>query len=90
MSGRVGRSGLQRDVRGSWSNGSGHYLDCGDEITGGHILKRVLFMPFVYVCVATGHVESQFPDQGSNPHPLHWKRVVLAIGSPGKSGTCTF
>ena len=27
----------------------------------------------------------QFPDQGSNPGPLHWERGVLATGPPGKS-----
>ena len=26
-----------------------------------------------------------FPDQGSNPGPLHWERGVLATGPPGKS-----
>ena len=26
-----------------------------------------------------------FPDQGSNPGPLHWERVFLATGPPGKS-----
>ena len=31
------------------------------------------------------HVGSQFPDQGSNPHCLHWKRRVLTTGPPGKS-----
>ena len=27
----------------------------------------------------------QFPDQGSNPGPLHWECGVLATGPPGKS-----
>ena len=27
----------------------------------------------------------QFPNQGSNPCPLHWKRRVLTTGPPGKS-----
>ena len=26
-----------------------------------------------------------FPDQGSNPDPLHWEYRVLATGPPGKS-----
>ena len=26
----------------------------------------------------------QFPDQGSNPGPLHWELGVLATGPPGK------
>ena len=32
------------------------------------------------------HVGSYLPDQGSNPRPLHWKRGVLTIGPPRKSG----
>ena len=28
-----------------------------------------------------------FPDQGSNPCPLHWKHGVLTTGPPGKSHT---
>ena len=31
------------------------------------------------------HVGSYFPNQGSNPSPLHWKHGVLTIGPPGKS-----
>ena len=27
----------------------------------------------------------EFPDQGSNPGPLHWEHGVLATGPPGKS-----
>ena len=27
----------------------------------------------------------QFPDQGSNPGPLHWERGILTTGPPGKS-----
>ena len=26
-----------------------------------------------------------FPNQGSNLGPLHWERVILATGQPGKS-----
>ena len=26
-----------------------------------------------------------FPDQGSNPSPLHWARAILVTGPPGKS-----
>ena len=28
-----------------------------------------------------------FPNQGLNPHPLHWKRGVFTTGPPGKSHT---
>ena len=31
-----------------------------------------------------------FPDQGSNPGPLHWEHRVLATGPPGKSPGHTF
>ena len=31
------------------------------------------------------HVRSQFPDQGWDPYPLHWKHKVPTIGPPGKS-----
>ena len=33
------------------------------------------------------HVGSQFPNQGSNPSPLHWKCRVLTTRPPGKSRT---
>ena len=33
----------------------------------------------------TQHAGSQFPDQGSNPHPLQWNRGLLTTGPPGKS-----
>ena len=31
------------------------------------------------------HEESSFPEQGSNPHPLHWKRGVITTETLGKS-----
>ena len=34
---------------------------------------------------ASQHVESYFPDQGSNPCLLHWKLKVLITGPPRKS-----
>ena len=33
------------------------------------------------------HVESCFPHQGLNLHPLHWKHRVLTTGPPEKSST---
>ena len=33
--------------------------------------------------VALWHVGSQFPDQGSNPHPLHWKADSLPLDHQG-------
>ena len=40
---------------------------------------RIFFFFLVVAC------EIWFPDQGSNPGPLHWERGVLATGPPGKS-----
>ena len=41
---------------------------------------------FVLFCgCAIQHVRSQFPDQGLNLCPLHWKHGVLITGPPGKS-----
>ena len=37
---------------------------------------------FFSVCCTMQHVESQFPDQGSNLRPLHWKLRVLTTGAP--------
>ena len=34
---------------------------------------------------SVGHAGSWFPDQGSNPSPLPWKRGALTTGPPGKS-----
>ena len=31
---------------------------------------------------------TQFPDQESNPAPLHWELGVLALGPPEKSQEC--
>ena len=42
------------------------------------------FIFFIFVRV-TWHVGSQFPDQGLNLSPLHWKFRVLTTGPPGKS-----
>ena len=47
----------------------------------------VLFLLFVLLCFclyATWHVGSQFPNQGSNAHSLHWKLGILTIRQPGK------
>ena len=39
---------------------------------------------------AAWHVGSWFPNQGSNPHPLHWKCTVLNTGPLGKSLSAVF
>ena len=36
---------------------------------------KVLLLFYVLVFLAMRYVESKLPDQGSNPHPLHWKAV---------------
>ena len=44
------------------------------------------FFPLLYYfCQAKWHVESLFPDQGSDPYSLHWKCGVLTTGPPVKS-----
>ena len=44
---------------------------------------------FLFGC-AKQHVGSLFPDQGSNPRPLHLKGRVLTNGPPRKSQTSFF
>ena len=48
------------------------------------IVCHTIFVP-TFLGGAVWHVGSYFPDQGLNPHPLHWKRRVLTTGPPGKS-----
>ena len=38
-----------------------------------------------HLFIGRRHVGSQFPDQGSNLSPLHWKCGVLTTGWPGMS-----
>ena len=47
-------------------------------------MEHLFFFFFFFGCAAP-HVGSQFPNQGSNPHPLQWKRRVPTTGPPGKS-----
>ena len=44
-----------------------------------------LFIFIFWPCHTARHVGSLFPDQGSNPRPLCWKRGVSTTGPPGKS-----
>ena len=44
----------------------------------------ILFYLLIYAHV-TWHSRSQFPDQGQNLKPLHWKLGILITGPPGKS-----
>ena len=39
---------------------------------------------FFFFFLALSHVGSLFPNQGSNPFPLHWKCRLLTTGPPGK------
>ena len=48
-----------------------------------HSLLKSLRIVCVCVCVAASQVMWNFPDQGSNPCPLHWKHGVLTTGPPG-------
>ena len=40
---------------------------------------------YIYIGYAAQLVGFQFPDQGSNPCPQHWKHRVLTSGLPGNS-----
>ena len=40
---------------------------------------------FFFFCHSMQHVESYFPDEGSNLSLLYWKHRVLTTGLPGKS-----
>ena len=48
-----------------------------------YIFLKCLFIWLCWILVAACGIE--FPDQGSNPGPLHWECKVLATGLPGKS-----
>ena len=51
-----------------------------------HFYFYILFyLFFLFFGHTAKHVGSQFPDQGWNPRPLHWKHGVLTNGLPGKS-----
>ena len=45
----------------------------------------ILLLLFTLWFFGHRHVRPQFPNQDSNPHPLHWKVKVQITGSPGKS-----
>ena len=40
---------------------------------------------FSYLAVPHSMQDASSPEQGSNPHPLHWKHGVPTTGLPGKS-----
>ena len=52
-----------------------------------HIAKSLPSQPLLFVCLAKlcSMWDSQFPNQGLNPHSLLWKLSVLTTESPGKS-----
>ena len=43
------------------------------------------FVTTLFLFLITTYVDSQFPNQGSNLYPLHWKAKSLTTGPPGKS-----
>ena len=49
-----------------------------------NLLQYCLCFDFFFFFLAVMHVGSQFPYQGSNLRPLHWKCGILTTG-PGKS-----
>ena len=54
----------------------------------------ILFHFVVFACfgLSAWHVESYFPDQRSNPYPMHWKHRILTTARevPGKSSKNPF
>ena len=54
-----------------------------------HVIP-VFFFFFFFFCQGTWDVGFLLPDQGLNPHPLHWKHRVLTTGHPGKSQVIIF
>ena len=70
--------------KSSWpSRGTVDPQTCEQEI-------NVCFSFFFFFGCTTRHAGSQFPNQGSNPSPLQWKRGVLTTGPPGKSPVFAF
>ena len=49
-----------------------------------------VILPITFLGCTMQHVESSFPDQGSNLCLLHWKLRGLTIGPPGKSLSFSF
>ena len=45
-------------------------------------LFNLVYLFIIFLAALQRHVG--FPDQGSNPCPLHWKGGVLTTGPPGK------
>ena len=46
---------------------------------------QTVFFSFFVFHHTLKHVGSQFPNQESDPRPLHWKHRVLTTGLPGKA-----
>ena len=44
---------------------------------------------FKFFWLHLGACKVLVPDQGLNPHPLHWKSRVLTAGAPGKCQNVT-
>ena len=66
------------------------YMKCVPFQTFHHIISLIIFSHTLILIItiifgqAMWYVGS-FPNQGSNPRPLHWKRGVLTTGPPGKA-----
>ena len=50
-----------------------------------HVGSSIFFKNLQHGGFLVAACEIQFPDQGSNPDPLHWEHRILATGPPGKS-----
>ena len=75
--------------QGQWT-ASGEFQKQDSDLMWFMFLKDHPGRAFLFVCFyifghAAQHVGYQPPNQGANPHPLHWKCAVLTTGPPGKS-----
>ena len=81
------RKQLRNNLKENWGNPS-FFLPLGTLVIFVHFFKI-----FIYLHGGARfylrHMGS-FPDQGSNPGPLHWEHRVLATGQAEESHICTF
>ena len=88
---------LRRDIVFSQAVGASCFCELstlmGCQIVSS-VRKEIFLEQSAFTSILFGHtawpVGSWFPDQGSNPCPLHWKLGVLVIEPPGKSSSLLF
>ena len=77
----------KRSTEQSSRDWKGRRRFCSDSLPG-KPQARATFSPHLSDCIPQ-QAGSQFPDQGSNPHPLHWKHRDSTTEPSGKSKTLT-